>query len=263
MGIPAHKRGCRLSCLVDSASELREKETMRSLWTAFRFLSVFPWPRKLPLPQEIGRSTPFFPIVGLCLGLLLVFLNRILEPYLESEILGVVLITVLVLASRAQHLEGLRATFDQIGSGAGGEGRNGRGGIFGLFAVLAVVMLESRAIEVMGEVRSQGLLLAPLLGRWSMVILAYGSGPEQKEAGEESFGSVRGGHLFWATALALPLVILFSAGLGLWVALWVSLLTLLAGSYLHRRGGGVDGNNLRAIAEVGQALVMVLFASLY
>ena len=241
---------------------------MRSFWTALKFLTAFPWPRKLsPTAQEIGRSTPFFPLVGFGLGLILALLNRVLEPYLESEILGVVLVVVLILATRAQELEALGESFDTIRSGAVREvtnkgGRRGQLGIFGILAVLVVVTLKFRAIEVMGEVRNQGLLLAPVFGRWSMVILAYGSSPKWEEAGEVMLDSVRGSHLFWATTLTLPLVILFSAGLGLWIALWVSLLPLVAGLYLHRRFGGLSGDNLRALGEIAEAFAMVLFALL-
>ena len=92
---------------------------MRSFWTALKFLTAFPWPRKLsPTAQEIGRSTPFFPLVGFGLGLILALLNRILEPYLESEILGVVLVVVLILATRAQELEaqGKKIIYCNIGN---------------------------------------------------------------------------------------------------------------------------------------------------
>ena len=237
---------------------------MRSLWTAFKFLAAFPWPRRVTTtPQEIGQSTPFFPLVGFFLGLILVLFNRILEPYMESEILGVVLVVLLMLLTRARHLEGLGETFDAIGSRAGRDPTKSSSiGIFGFLAVMVVIMLKFRAIEVMGEVRGQGLLLAPVLSRWSMVISAYGSRPNQEGTGRIMVKQVRGRHLLWATALTLVLVILIAGSLGLWIALWVSLLALIAGLYFYRRFGGVSGDNFGAIAEIGEALAMVLFASL-
>jgi len=254
---------------VDREGGIREKrETMRSFWTALKFLTAFPWPRKLsPTAQEIGRSTPFFPLVGFGLGLILALLNRILEPYLGSEILGVVLVVVLILATRAQELEALGESFDTIRSGAVGEvtnkgGRRGQLGIFGILAVLVVVTLKFRSIEVMGEVRNQGLLLAPVFGRWSMAILAYGSKSEPGPAGRFVMEQVGGRHLLWATILTLILAVLLADRLGLWIALWVSLLPLVAGLYLHRRFGGLSGENLRAVGEIAEAFAMVLFASL-
>ena len=75
---------------------------MRFFWTAFKFLTAVSWPKCVAMtPQEIGQSTPFFPLVGFFLGLILVLFNRILEPYLESEILGVVLVALLMLVTRA------------------------------------------------------------------------------------------------------------------------------------------------------------------
>ncbi|MBI1994483.1 MAG: adenosylcobinamide-GDP ribazoletransferase [Deltaproteobacteria bacterium] len=229
---------------------------MRSFVVALRFLTLFPWPGKPLLSHEIGRSSPFFPVVGFFVGLILVLLNRLLEPYLESEILGIVLVAVLVVVTRAQHLQGLKVTFDEISFRVRREGgKSGAPEVFGFLAVAVAFLLESRAIEVMGEVRSQGLLLAPVLGFWSVVIL------EQKIAAV--LDRVRGVHLFWATAMTLPLVIGFSGGVGLWITLWVSLLTLAAGSYLRRRQGGVTGDSFGAVAELSEALAMVLYASLY
>ena len=237
---------------------------MSSFLTALKFLTAFPWPRKVtPTPQEIGRSTPLFPLVGFCLGFVLILLNRILEPYLESEILGVVLVSFLILLTRAKHLVGLRESFDQIGFRGGAEGvASNHKGIFGILAVIVVIMLKFRAIEVMGEVRGQGLLLAPVLSRWSMVILAYGSRPELGGTGAILQGQVRGRQLLWATALTLAVAILVAGRVGLWIGLWVSLLALGAGLYLHRRLGGEGENNLGAIAEISEAFAMLLFASL-
>jgi len=236
---------------------------MHLFWTAFKFLATFPSPRRVATtPQEIGRSAPFFPLVGLCLGLVLVLLNQILEPYLESEILGVVLVSFLILLTRAQHLEGLRESFDRIGSGGGGEGvASNRIGISGILAVMVVIMLKFRAIEVMGEVRSQGLLLAPVLSRWSMVILAYGFQSVQDGMGRILMEQVGGRHLLAATTIALILVILMGGRPGLWIALWVSILTLSGGWHLHRLTGGVRGDDVGAVVEICEAFVLVLFAS--
>lgn len=237
---------------------------MRCFWTAVKFLTAFPWPKSFTLaPQEIGQATPFFPLVGFLLGLILVLLNWLLEPYLESEILGVVLVAFLILLTRAGHLEGLGKSFERVTSGASEEKTIGdRVGIFGLLAILMVVMLKFRAIEVMGEMRSQGLLLAPTLSRWSMVILAYSSRPIQEGMGRSIVNQVSGRHLAWATIFALFLALLFASRLGLWIALWVSLLTLVSGLFLRRRSGGISGDDGGAIGEICEAFVLVLFASL-
>lgn len=236
----------------------RKEKNMKALWSAVRFLTIF-----LPLeafqiaPERLGSSTAFFPLVGFSLGLILVCVNWLLDPYLASEIVSVVLVAVLIFMNRAQHLEGLRSSFDGLRT------RSDRTtGIFGLLAVLIVVALKFRAIEVMGEPRSQGLLLAPVLGRWAMVVLAYGS-----ESGDDSLGQilvehVRAIHLLFATATTIAAVAFFAGRIGLWIGLWTSLFALVSRSLLHRRPGGLSGEHFGAVEEISETLALVLFASL-
>lgn len=235
---------------------------MRSLWTAFRVLTFFRWPASFTATtEEIGKSASFFPLVGFCLGLILVFVNWLLDPYLASEIVSVLLVAVLIAMTRARHLDGLKNTFDGLGEDGwvdnGPAIRERRVRIVGLVVVLVVVALKFRAIEVMGETRAQGLLLAPMLGRWAMVILAYGS-----ESGDEGIGLVRAVHLLFATASALFLVIVFAGELGLWIALWMSLFAILSRGYFQRRPGGLTGDRLGAVEEISETFALLLFASL-
>ncbi len=240
---------------------------MRSLLVALKFLTVFPWPRRFaPGPEEVARSTPFFPVVGGCLGFVLLLLNQLFDPYLASEILSVVLVTVMILITRASHLIGLGKTFDSLNSEPKPTTMiqttdNNRVGFIGLLAVLMVVTLKIRAIEVMGEMRNQGLLLSPTLGHWAMTVLAYGSKSAQTEGNGILMEEVRGRHIVLATALTLALVYFFSGRQGLWIALWVSLSTILIRSYLNRRRGGLTRPSLGTANELNEALALVLFAS--
>ncbi len=241
---------------------------MKRFWTALKFLTIFPWPRPITAgPGEVARSTPFFPVVGFCLGLILAFLNQILDPYVASEILSVVLVTVMILITRATQLSGLGKTFDSLNPDGNRRDTiqptgNNRVGFLGFLAVLIVIAFKVRAIEVMGEVRSQGLLLAPVLGHWAMTILAYGSKSTRKEIDDIAVAEVQGRHILLATAVTLALVAIFSGRQGLWIALWISFLTILIRTYLHRRQGGLTRNSLGAASELNEALALVLFASL-
>ncbi|MGH7770951.1 MAG: adenosylcobinamide-GDP ribazoletransferase [Candidatus Binatia bacterium] len=239
---------------------------MRSFLTALKFLTAIPWPKQIPTtPEEISRSTLFFPLVGLCLGLILVLLDWLLEPYLASEILSVVLVAALIIMTRAIHLHGLGETFEQLAKGrelipkAMGDNYLR---LIGLLAVLVVIAFKFRTIEVIGEMRSQGLLLAPVLARWAMVVLAYGSESPHERIGGTMVEHVRGWHLLVATVLTLALVVLFAGRSGLWIALWVSFFTLLSRKYLHHRLSGVTWDAFGAVGEMSEALALVLFASL-
>ncbi len=241
---------------------------MRLLLIALRFLTIFPWPRGLAFgPEEVARSTPFFPIVGALIGLVLVLLNQLLDPYLASEVLSVALVTVLVLMTRAAPLTGLGKTFDAlIQKGEAGTAtdslEDNRAGFAAVIAVLMVVMFKVRAIEVMGEARNQGLLLAPTLGCWAMSVLAYGSHSAQTEQKGMAMEEVKGRHIAMATVLTVALVIFFSGREGLWITLWVSLSTILIRAYLYRRQGGLTRHSLGMASDLNETLALVLFASL-
>src|SRR5262249_4274055 len=54
-------------------------------------------------PQQVRAAIPYFPLVGIFLGFILVLLNRLLDPRLESEILGALLIGVFALLTGGIH----------------------------------------------------------------------------------------------------------------------------------------------------------------
>lgn len=240
---------------------------MQSFKIALGFLTLFGWPQRAAAsPQELGRASPYFPLVGLFLGLILALLDRLLDPYLASEILAVLLVAFLVLMSRGVHLMAMGGLFEGLESAAGAERDKpaGRGGatIFAFVAVMMVVVLKISSIEVIGEFRAQTLILTPLMGRWAMVLSAYGA--DWSDGGmERMWGEhVRGRHLFWATGATLALAVAIGGRIGLWTALWVSLFTLGCKAALQRRLGGLPPGSLGAAVELNEALALVLFASL-
>jgi len=240
---------------------------MRAFLTALKFLTVFPWPREFPTTQgAIGRSAPLFPVVGLCLGLVLVLLNRLLDPHLDPGILSALLVTLLILMTRALHMDGLGDTFDGLGAKGDRETAlkamaDSRTGIFGLLAVVVVIVFKLRAIEVLGDGRDQALLLAPVLGRWAMVILAFGSESAREGMGRIMVDHVQGRHVLLATALTLLLIIPLAGRTGLLIALSISLFTLISRRVLHRRLGGVTGDTFGAVGELSETTALVIFAS--
>jgi len=240
---------------------------MRAFLTALKFLTVFPWPREFATTQgEIGRSAPLFPVVGLCLGLVLVLVNRLLDPYLDPGILSALLVTLLILMTRALHMDGLGDTFDGLGAKGDRETAlkamgDSRTGIFGLLAVVVVIVFKLRAIEVLGDGRDQALVLAPVLGRWAMVILAFGSESAREGMGRIMVDHVQGRHLLLATAFTLVLITPLSGRTGLLIALSISLFTLISSRVLHRRLGGVTGDTFGAVGELSETTAFVIFAS--
>jgi adenosylcobinamide-GDP ribazoletransferase len=211
---------------------------------------------------QVGAGILYFPLVGVLFGLALVFLNRLLDPYLDSEILSVLLIAVLALLTGAIHFEGLQNTFDALSVKiklAEGKGPNS---IFGVLAIVFVVLLKVRALEVTGETRSLDLLLTPMFARWSLVISLYGSASIAEGNAKILAESVKAWHLVLTTVVTLALAAFLVARRALWIGLCLSLFALFSRSYLRRRNGYIGLDNFGALVELSETLGFVLFASL-
>jgi adenosylcobinamide-GDP ribazoletransferase len=234
---------------------------MKGILAALQFLTVARRYRKAAMtPADIGSGILYFPFVGLGLGLILAGLNYLLEPYLESEILGTVHVMMLIIMTGAVHLEELQKSFDRLSEHSHiGRASESPLGIYGLLAVLLVVLFKIRAIEVIGETRSLTLLIAPTLARWAPLMLVYGRSAESDSA--RIAEHLKSWQFVIITALTLAAAGYFLGIAGLWVGLCVSLLALFTRLYVTRRSGGFAQDDLGALIELGESLSFVLFAS--
>ncbi len=236
---------------------------MKSALAAFRFLAVGGRFDEAESRHEASASAVlFFPLVGLVIGVSMAIINRALEPHLESELLAVVLTAIMLLITRAVHLDGTMQTFETLTYGPGFGESVQPTHVQGWLAVLLVVLLKVRAIEVIGDTRALSLLLTPVLARWSLVIFLYGAARNAEEFVAAVARNVRGWHLLVTTAATLAFAVYLVGRTGLWVGLCVSLFALLARSVLRRFHGAYTYANLGALIELSETLSLVLFASL-
>jgi adenosylcobinamide-GDP ribazoletransferase len=237
---------------------------MKKAFAAFIFLTFGRRCKALDLnPQHFGPAIAYLPIGGVILGSLLVLLNRLLDPYLESEIIGVTLVATQALMTGGIHFVGLQRTFDAFPAKQNfyiGEKAQARA--FGVLAILITVLLKVSSLEVTGETRSRGLLLAPVFARWALVIFLYGSASIAEGTARIIAVSVRAWHLVLMTVVTLALAGFLVARTALWMGLCLSLFALLSRDYLRRRNGRIDTDNFGAVVELAETLSFLLFASL-
>jgi cobalamin synthase len=227
---------------------------------AFKFLTLADGTDEFDAGRA-GIGILCLPLAGLLLGLILVLVNRAIESYLASEVLAVLLITILILGTGGHHLAGVQKTFITL-TKENSPKNSQSWPIYGLLAVLLVVLFKTHSIEVTGESRALGLLLTPLLARWSLILFLFGSTPLADDRRARIVESVRSWHLIALSVATLGLALFIASAQSLWVALSLSLLALLARGYLHRRQGGISLANCGALIEVSEALSFTLFASL-
>ena len=90
---------------------------MKRLLLAFQFLVQVPIPLKEATERDIGRSAIFFPLVGACIGGMLVLAYLLLELLFPVLVARVLTLVVMILLYGAFHLDGLSDTVDGLYGG--------------------------------------------------------------------------------------------------------------------------------------------------
>jgi adenosylcobinamide-GDP ribazoletransferase len=145
-------------------------------------LSALAFLTRLPVPARDTRlepAVPWLPAVGLILGGILAAVDLALRALPVSPLVISALLVVLLLAlTGALHADGLMDTCDAVFAHATPERRleimrDPRSGAFGVVGIVCIVLLKVVSIDALpAGARSGYLVLAPTLGRWSIVLLA-------------------------------------------------------------------------------------------
>lgn len=234
---------------------------MKKLAAAFKFLTIWGCISEVkPEGAAVGSAAGLFPVTGLFLGLLLALTNYSLAAHVDPRILNLILIALLIAATGAQPLTGLKDTFDTIGHAS--RDRAPRGSIWGFTAVVLVILFKSAAMDSMDELLTLSLLLTPVLARWVLVIFLYGVHSRFDENARLIAGSVTTWPVILSTAATLALAVYFLGRKGLWIGLTISLFALSIRGLLIKRHDALSQAHLGAAIELSEALSLVLLASL-
>lgn len=238
------------------------------LLAALQFLTVIPVKRSFSA-EQIGRSTSYFPVVGIIIGLILAVLNYLLGLVLPTSVVNVLLVASMVLLSGALHLDGLVDTCDGIAGHRTPEERwrvmhDSRAGGFGVIGAALFLLVKFVSLNsVPQSLMMFTLVVAPVISRWTMVyaIFAY---PYARPSGlGKAFKQATGWWQFLLATLvtlALAAALLKSAGLFIFFAVW--LLTAALAAYLKRKFAGLTGDTYGAINEVAESGVFIMVSLL-
>lgn len=236
---------------------------------ALQFLTIVPpLVRRAPRPDDLGRSEAFFPLVGLLLGVSLAVIDHGISPFLAPIVRDIVLVTVLAVLTGALHLDGVVDTFDGLFTGKTPERRleimrDPRAGSYGVVALVLLIGLKVAALGSLPPMlRTPALILAPCLGRWSIVLATGTFAYARPEGMGRTFKeSIRLAHVMLAGSIALVAAagLVGATGILIWTA--SSLSVLLAGQWVAGRLGGLSGDTYGAICELTETGVLVILGA--
>lgn len=257
---------------------------MIGLLTAFQFLTRIPTgkPRERPKvsrgkysrdEKRLGKSMAYFPIVGLTLGGILVLANRGFSLLLAPLVADALTIVALVILTGALHIDGFIDTIDGLAGGKTKEDilrimRDSRVGAFGMVGVVSLIMLKLVLLhEIPLKIKTEAILLFPVMGRWAMVVASSLSVYARKGTGTgKAFVNHCGKkELIIASLIALIITGGFLKILGLELFFFILALTLLLTRFISKRIGGMTGDTLGAvneIMEVGSLFILFLLFNL-
>lgn len=249
----------------------RLRREVRAFLMAVQFLTI--WPVSLdgrPQAAEQGRSTLYYPLVGLLIGGGLAVLAAAAGTWFPATTVAAVLLVAWVIATGALHLDGLA---DAADGWLGGQGERARTlrimqdphtGAAGAVAVVLLLITKFAALSiVLGTAYWWLLLFVPVLARVGVVALLLTTPYARpggmaasvvpgmpRQAARVVVGAALGGITLiaaWSAGIVLGVLMVLLPALALWG--WRGL--------MMRRLGGTTGDTAGAAIEAMEALALL------
>lgn len=243
---------------------------MSPLLATLRFLTIVPVPGNWGTAEsDLARSLPYFPVVGLLLGLVCAGVAWGLSLVAPPMVAASAILVVLMAWSGCLHLDGLSDTADGFLSSRSRDRileimHDSHAGAMGMVAILIVLLTKFAALASLDRAAVwPAVLLTPLAGRSAMVVemavLPY--------ARPTGLGAVFYRHRRWPAAL-WAVAVLASVGWGILGSRGLAacggalVVTLVFAACAWRKIGGATGDTLGAtceIVEIVPALTLALW----
>jgi len=212
----------------------------------------------------MGRSMRYFPLVGLTIGGALALVQQGGSLLLPVPLVDLLLVALLALVTGCLHLDGLADVCDGFGARGTRERflavmKDSSVGAIGVVGVVLGLMLKYQAVvHLPPGVKSGAIVLFPAVARFGQVLMSVGS----RRAREDGLGAAFIAGVGVRELLLAGGTILLASGLILGVAGVISCImtaafVLLARGYFHHRLGGVSGDIIGCVSELGEILCLL------
>lgn len=241
---------------------------MKSLLAAIRFLTIVPIPGNWGTAEDdLARSVPWFPVIGLLLGVVAAALAWALSYIAPPMTVAALVVVILLTFSGCLHLDGLADTADGFLSSRTRERileimKDSHTGAMGVIAIVCLLLVKFASLASLpAETLWPAVLLMPLAGRCAIVLqialLRY--------ARPSGLGNIFYRRSSWLAAfLAVGVLavvagaLVGSRGLIVWAACVA--VTLAFSAYAHRKIGGATGDTFGAVCEIVEVVPALVLA---
>lgn len=229
---------------------------MRDLLAAFAFLTVLPVPSAEH--PAAGRAFGWFPLVGLFIGGILAAVQAVVPAALAP----LLILAAWVIVTGGLHLDGWGDTCDGLLATTTAERRREimKDPRTGTWAVVGLALLLIAKYHLIAQITPITLLLAPIAGRWAMVVVAVAF----PYVGGEGLGAYfRRGLTHWQLvhasifALAVSVAAAGTSQFHSLLLLSAPVIALLLGRWAAQRLGGLTGDVYGATCELTETLFLL------
>lgn len=240
-----------------------EDEAVQGLRAALGFLTILPVNSTTTFSPK--AMVPFFPLVGLLIGLLVAVWDYLACLIWSPALVAVLDVILLAVLTGGLHLDGLADAADGL-LGHHSKTRaliimkDSRVGAMGLLAVVLCLALKAVALAELSNGRFLAILLVPAYARGTMLFglraLPYG---RKVGTGRAFFGGTFSDSAF--LGLALPALLSLGLGFGVLILHGAFLAVSFAMVWFYRRRMGcVTGDMLGAMGEISEAVMFLALA---
>ncbi len=241
---------------------------MKRLLAGIEFLKIVPLPAICRhTEKDLVRSVPFFPLVGLLIGLPAAGISIIFDGFFPPMVISVFITAWLVVAHGGLHLDGIGDTADGFFSHNSLDRvmeimRDNSIGAFGCVAIMGILAFKIAAIGSMScEHRTMAVLLAPIAGRCVMVpMLSFLPSARPDGLGHLLSQGRSVFESFWVLFFFLAASWIAARFAGLIAAAAVIITTVLFACFCMLRIKGTTGDTIGASSEIAETVILLVLS---
>ncbi|MGB5156110.1 adenosylcobinamide-GDP ribazoletransferase [Desulfobacterium sp. N47] len=238
---------------------------MLQLKSAIQFLTILPAGKTSEF--DANKIIPYFPIVGLILGILISAFDMLAFYLWPVQLISLLDVMLLAILTGALHIDGLGDTADGVLGHRPREKallimKDSRMGAMGLVAIIFALAVKWNAIAALNESRNYILILVPIYSRATMIFgikfLPYGR-PDGGTASDFFKEAVKP---YYFITLIIPLAFSYFLGAKGVILLYGFLfITSTILYYYKQRMGCITGDMLGAMVEITESFLFLLVAA--